>query len=275
MYLLDVLSSDKTSEITSLISLNSSYQSLPSRLPSNLTSLILKTALAHHTHRFFNPTYAGLISSITSKPPSSRESSGMIPTIQDTRNPPAFAIPPCESEDTLTLRSQYVRFLPPPPSSPPARDEYLTMVEEVLGKFWSTEKDKGRDEEWRRTGSGGMDGTERDWVYLVTPFVCCLTRPMAVFLGFQRLVERLGAFLSPLGLIMLMLIGSVEGFPSMPSRLASLLTLFRLTLPELWSYFGDEQVPYVQIAMSWLQTMLAKEMWLGDVLRLWGTSHLL
>lgn len=149
------------------------------------------------------------------------------------------------------------------------------MVEEVLGKFWSTEKDKGRDEEWRRTGSGGMDGTERDWVYLVTPFVCCLTRPMAVFLGFQRLVERLGAFLSPLGLMMLMLIGSVEGFPSMPSRLASLLTLFRLTLPELWSYFGDEQVPYVQIAMSWLQTMLAKEMWLGDVLRLWGTSHLL
>ncbi len=56
----------------------------------------------------------------------------------------------------------------------------------------------------------------------------------------------------------------------MPSRLASLLTLFRLAIPELWSYFEDEQVPYLTIAMSWLRTMLAKEMWLSDVLRLWG-----
>ena len=58
----------------------------------------------------------------------------------------------------------------------------------------------------------------------------------------------------------------------MPSRLASLLTLFRHALPDLWSYFEDEQVPYLEIATSWLQTMLAKELWLSDVLRLWGQS---
>lgn len=65
---------------------------------------------------------------------------------------------------------------------------------------------------------------------------------------------------------------SVGSFPPLPSRLASLLTLFRLSQPELFSYFEDEQVRYVEVATSWLTTMLAKEMWLGDILRLWGKS---
>jgi hypothetical protein len=64
-------------------------------------------------------------------------------------------------------------------------------------------------------------------------------------------------------------------FPSLPSRLASLLTLFRLAQPELFAYFEDEQVRYVEIATSWLTTLLSKEMWLGDVLRLWGEFSLL
>lgn len=62
-------------------------------------------------------------------------------------------------------------------------------------------------------------------------------------------------------------------FPPMPSRLASLLTLFRLAQPELFEYFEDEQVPYIQVAMSWVRTLLSKEMWLGDVLRLWGEAR--
>lgn len=197
MYLLDVLSSDKTSEITSLISLNASYQALSSKLPSSATSLMLKTALAHHTHRFFNPIYASLISSITSETPTTkhiRETSTKSPNIaaENYQPPPPFALPPSDSEDTLTLRSQYVRFLPPPPTTPPTRHGYLSMVEEVLGKYFNAEKEEGRDEEYRREISGGLEGTEKDWVYLVTPFVCCLTRPVAVFLGFQRFMERLG-----------------------------------------------------------------------------------
>lgn len=63
-----------------------------------------------------------------------------------------------------------------------------------------------------------------------------------------------------------------ESFPPLPSRLASLLTLFRLAIPDLHSYFEDEQVPYVQVTLSWLTTLLSREMWLGDVLRLWGAS---
>ena len=61
-------------------------------------------------------------------------------------------------------------------------------------------------------------------------------------------------------------------FPPIPSRLASLLTLFHQALPDLHSYFEDEQVPYVAVFLNWLTTLLAREMWLGDVLRLWGES---
>jgi len=49
-----------------------------------------------------------------------------------------------------------------------------------------------------------------------------------------------------------------------------MLGLFRMALPELHSYFEDEQVPMVAVAMSWMTTLLSREMWLGDVLRLWG-----
>jgi hypothetical protein len=50
------------------------------------------------------------------------------------------------------------------------------------------------------------------------------------------------------------------------------LTLFRMAQPELFSYFEDEQVRYQDIVLSWVQTLFAKEMWLGNVMRLWGTS---
>ena len=67
MYLLGVLIPDRTSEITSIISMNTAYNSIPSRLPSNLESNLTRTALKHHTRRFWSPTYAGLISNLTSE----------------------------------------------------------------------------------------------------------------------------------------------------------------------------------------------------------------
>ena len=202
MYLLDVISEDKTSEITSLIKLNTTYQSLPSTSPAAFTSLITRTALAHHTHRFVNPNYAGLISSTTSEVipcrsqahESSIKSTYPPPDRQDFR--PTPHLPISQSEVALSLRPQYVRFLPPPPTSPPTRHGYLSMLEEVLGKFWNAEKEMGRDDEWRRSITCGMEGSEKEWVYLLTPFVCCLSRPVAVFLGFQRLMHRLGIFVS-------------------------------------------------------------------------------
>jgi len=298
MYLLGVLSADRTSEITSLLALNHTYQALPSYLPSHLTSSVLTTALSHHTKRFFNPTYAGLISSLTAEkavlPPQPHTRNSSIRSVsmhnrsssvaQQSRSspnagpdyhrpPPSFSLPEPESSDGLTLRSQYVRFLPPPPSSTPSRHTYLALMEEVLGKYWNAEKDKGRDDEWRRLASGVENG-ERDWVYLATPFVCCLTRPVAVFLGFQKLMEKLGTCRLSLGIMIYLTALDVETFPPLPSRLASMLTLFRLSLPELFSYFEDEQVPYVEVGVSWCRSLLAKEMWLENVLRLWGGNRI-
>lgn len=60
----------------------------------------------------------------------------------------------------------------------------------MLGKFWNAEKEAGRDDEWRREATK-IEGTEKDWIPLVTPFVCCYTRPVAVFMGFQKLMERM------------------------------------------------------------------------------------
>jgi hypothetical protein len=106
--------------------------------------------------------------------------------------PPALDV----DDNALTIRSQYMRFLPPPPSSPPTRQAYLSTLEEVLGKFWNAEREAGRDDEWRRMTTK-VEGTERDWVWLVTPFVCCLTRPVAIFLGFQKLVDRMRKSATP------------------------------------------------------------------------------
>ncbi|KAK8864418.1 hypothetical protein IAR55_001666 [Kwoniella newhampshirensis] len=306
LYLLNVLSADKTSEITSLLSLNTSYQSLPSSIPSYLSSMILQTALSHHTKRFKNETYAGLITSITAEQPgsssstafrggggggsnpmnmtsgsrttpshqnhhqqqrSSSSSSDYIPTPTRpnilTRPPDSYMVEAAggggggggsgeENDPTLnTIRSQLSRILPPPPSSPPSRHAFLSNLEEVLGKFWNAEKMTWRDDQYRRQVSRGMEQSERDWVYLCTPFLCCLARSVSMFMGFQQLMERL------------------RSFPPLPSRLASFLTLFRLAIPELHSYCEDEQVPFVQVGLSWMTTLLSKEMWLGDVLRLW------
>ncbi|WRT66387.1 uncharacterized protein IL334_003342 [Kwoniella shivajii] len=291
LYLLEVLSENKTAEISSLVSLNTTYQALPSELPTELTATLLRTALGHHTKRFRNETYAGLITSLTSEQSTftakgkerasnnnnnnnNRQGSNVYSTMggeiksstspmiksTDKHAPPPISLTSSlqasdsnisELNDLNTIRSQLSRILPPPPSTPPSRHTYLTILEEVLGKFHNAENMAGRDEEYRRNLNGGLQGSENDWIYLATPFVCVLSRPVGIFLGFQKLMEKLRLF------------------PSIPSRLASFLTLFRLALPELHSYCEDEQVPYVQVAMSWMTTLLAKEMWLGDVLRLW------
>ena len=300
LYLLNVLSEDKTTEITTIMALASSYQLLPASLPSFITSVILKTALQHHTRRFFNPTYADLISTLTAEPPqlpakasgSNSHGHGHVhgghghaphghPHQQHQHQHQQSST--LEIDETLTLRSQYGRFLPPPPTTPPSRQAFLTEVEEVLAKFWHAESDAGRDGEWRRRKTG-MEASEKDWVWLVTPFVCCLTRPVAVFLGFQGLMqtmrksdhepvccnESLVAAATRLQPIRSLQLNEPEGFPPIPHRLATFLTLFRRALPELFDYFEDEQVPYVDVAMSWMQTLFSKEMWLENVLRLWG-----
>jgi len=191
MYLLGVLAPDKTQEITSILTLNTLYQNLSSSLPSQLTSLLTKTALEHHTRRFFNPTYAGLITSLTTtdKSASNRDTNAAPNMTSDPRH---TAQTKSEDGELNTIRSQYSRFLPPPPSTPPSRNAYISTVLEVLGKYHNMQLQIGRDEETRKEMNAMMADTEMDWVYLVTPFVCCLTRPAAICLGFEKLMERTG-----------------------------------------------------------------------------------
>jgi glucan-binding YG repeat protein len=202
MYLLSVLSSDRTAEITFLLSLNSSYSTLPSSLPSIAVSNIHRTALAHHTHRFHSPTYAGLITSLTAEvyptqPKSTTTSQGKDGTLskintqakassqtQNQQQSKPQAQGQNQEDNSGTLRSQYGRFLPPPPTSPPSRHAYLSTLEEVLGKYYNVEKAAGRLQEQQQK-------EEVEWVYLATPFLCCYARPVAVFLAFQKLMERI------------------------------------------------------------------------------------
>lgn len=220
MYLLGVMSSDKTSEMTLLKTLRTAYQELPSSIPSDLASLLIQTALAHHTRRFENPTYESLISTLTSEPggggyvssgylsagasrlPSSNRSTASPSLLPGSNQAP----PPMALDDgTMAFRTKSAGgFLIPAPSAAPSRHAYLAMLEEVLGKYWYSQGAKGElDEDVedadvavgpRARWPAGVGPQPVDWVYLVTPFVCCLSRPIAVFYAFDKLAERLSEY---------------------------------------------------------------------------------
>ncbi|WFD28298.1 hypothetical protein MNAN1_003306 [Malassezia nana] len=57
----------------------------------------------------------------------------------------------------------------------------------------------------------------------------------------------------------------------LPQRVSLFMTLFRTSLPELHAYFETEEVDVLAVATSWLQHLLAREMQMDDLMRLWGT----
>ena len=93
-------------------------------------------------------------------------------------------------------------------------------------------------------------------VYLCAPFAHCMKAEAGVYFAFERLMDMIQEYntLNPL-----------------PQRVASFLTLFRTTLPELHAYFEAEEVDLVAVATSWLQHLLARELQIEDVMRLWDT----
>jgi hypothetical protein len=233
MYLLDVLSADKTNEITLLKGLRTKYQALPASLPSELASVLLRTALTHHTRRFESPTYETLITSLTaerSTPGSvaSSRSASLAPghifpglpglpgltgmalaqMSQVTTASPAPSAPPStgalESLDDPAGAWRGKGFLLPPPTAPPRRHVFMQMMEEVLGKYWHAAgcapertdgiAEAGGDYAPRPAWIAGDMPAPVDWVYLATPLMCCLARPIAVFFTFEKLFERIGTF---------------------------------------------------------------------------------
>ncbi|WFD35216.1 hypothetical protein MCUN1_002066 [Malassezia cuniculi] len=93
-------------------------------------------------------------------------------------------------------------------------------------------------------------------VYLCAPFAHCMKAEAGVYFAFERLMHMIQEYnmVNPL-----------------PQRVASFLTLFRTTLPELHAYFEAEEVDLVAVATSWLQHLLARELQIEDVMRLWDT----
>ncbi|RCI00085.1 hypothetical protein CU098_011238 [Rhizopus stolonifer] len=58
---------------------------------------------------------------------------------------------------------------------------------------------------------------------------------------------------------------------SLKEQVAQFMTLFRCSLPELCSYFDEEEVDLNEWSTSWLQSLLSKEMRFENLVRLWDT----
>lgn len=120
-----------------------------------------------------------------------------------------------------------------------------------------------REYEWQpqvsaSTGSGS--GTAAEFhpalVYLCAPFVQCVRVEAGMYFAFEKLMT---------------LMARHSARNPLPRQVATFLTLFRTTLPELHSYFEEEEVDIIGFATNWLQHLLAGELRIEDLMRLWDT----
>ncbi|WFC99028.1 hypothetical protein MYAM1_001763 [Malassezia yamatoensis] len=93
-------------------------------------------------------------------------------------------------------------------------------------------------------------------VYLCAPFAHCVRAEAGIYFAFEILMDRIEKY---------------NVAHPLPQRVASFMTLFRQTLPELHAYFEAEEVDLVAVITSWLQHLLAREMQNNDLMRLWDT----
>ncbi|CAO3638552.1 unnamed protein product [Cunninghamella echinulata] len=91
-------------------------------------------------------------------------------------------------------------------------------------------------------------------VSLCAPFIYTFEKECDAYYCFERLMQS---------------IDDVYSNHSIKERVASFMTLFRYVIPDLFSYFEDEEVGSSEWSTSWLQNLLAKEMQLEDLLHLW------
>ncbi|EPQ29645.1 uncharacterized protein PFL1_02865 [Pseudozyma flocculosa PF-1] len=107
---------------------------------------------------------------------------------------------------------------------------------------------------------GGAAGTPREFhpalVYLCAPFVKCIRVEAGMYFAFERLMTMMAEY---------------NARKPLPLQVATFLTLFRTTLPELHSYFEEEEVDIISVATNWLQHLLAGELRIEDLMRLWDT----
>ncbi|KAJ1921928.1 hypothetical protein H4219_000275 [Mycoemilia scoparia] len=91
-------------------------------------------------------------------------------------------------------------------------------------------------------------------VQMCTPFVLTMKKDFDVFSCFERLMSIMDAYALKMPI---------------NKRIAQFLTYFRIALPDLCSYFEEEEVDMNEWASSWLRYLLSRELPLPCILRLW------
>jgi hypothetical protein len=90
-------------------------------------------------------------------------------------------------------------------------------------------------------------------IHLLGPFICCLKSESDMFHCYKAWMAQ------------------IEEHLNLPVQLSKFMMLFRSVQPELFTYFEEEEISPNDWATSWLSTMLARELPLDCVLRLWDT----
>ncbi|KAF9145904.1 hypothetical protein BGX30_006044 [Mortierella sp. GBA39] len=93
-------------------------------------------------------------------------------------------------------------------------------------------------------------------VNLCAPFIYSVKRECDAFLCFEKMINILDDHFSS---------------RSINESVASFMTLFRTCIPDLYSYFEEEEVDIKEWAASALQFVLSKELSLENTMRLWDT----
>ncbi|GJJ69725.1 hypothetical protein EMPS_02073 [Entomortierella parvispora] len=93
-------------------------------------------------------------------------------------------------------------------------------------------------------------------VNLCAPFIYSVKRECDAFLCFEKMINILDDHFSS---------------RSINEAVASFMTLFRTCIPDLYSYFEEEEVDIKEWAASALQFLLSRELSLENTMRLWDT----
>ncbi|KAG0000241.1 hypothetical protein BGZ80_005316 [Entomortierella chlamydospora] len=93
-------------------------------------------------------------------------------------------------------------------------------------------------------------------VNLCAPFIYSVKRECDAFLCFEKMINTLDDYYSS---------------RSINESVASFMTLFRTCIPDLYSYFEEEEVDIKEWAASALQFVLSRELSLENLMRLWDT----
>ncbi|KAI8907279.1 rab-GTPase-TBC domain-containing protein [Gorgonomyces haynaldii] len=94
------------------------------------------------------------------------------------------------------------------------------------------------------------------FVYLCGPFVYCIHDEEEGYQAFEKLLSMLEMW---------------QQTRDLNDRLSHFLMLFRSLIPDLYQTFLDEEISFKELATSWFEYLLSKQLPLECVLRLWDT----